>query len=88
MEYLATYTILVNGGTWGRDDYYFECDNDEQAKQIALEREHYNIEIRGDKVQELLLDIIEDENGNEIEINREQDRKLIRKLDDIIESNY
>ena len=67
MEYYATYTILIDGATWGREDYDFEAENDVEAVKIANEYEKEYIEIKHGKVKELLLDSLVDENNNEID---------------------
>ena len=66
MEYNAEYTILIDGATWGRKDISFYADDDEQAKIIALEKEN---EYSNQK-EELLLDYIFDEDGEEVDWER------------------
>lgn len=66
MEYYAHYTVLIDGATWGVDDYCFEAESDEEAKEIATEYGDTYVEIRNGRTKELLLDYIEDENGEEI----------------------
>lgn len=66
MEYYAEYTILIDDATWGREDFCFDADSEEEAKEIALEYEKTYIEVRDGRVKELLLDNIYDEEGNEI----------------------
>lgn len=66
MEYNAEYTILIDGATWGRKDISFYADDDEQAKIIALEKEN---EYSNQK-EELLLDYIFDEDGEEVNWER------------------
>ena len=67
MMYYAQYTVLINGATWDSHDYEFEADSNEKAVKIALDYEYKYIRICGDKTEELLLDYIYDENGDEIE---------------------
>lgn len=67
MEYLATYTILIDDATWGREDYCFDADSDIEAVQLASDYEEGYVEIRNGRVKELMLDSLEDENGNEID---------------------
>ena len=67
MEYNAQYTILIDGATWGRENYDFEADSDIEAVQEAFDYEEGYVEIRNGKVKELLLDYLTDENGNEID---------------------
>ena len=67
MEYYATYTILIDGATWGREDYDFETESDIEAVQKAFDYEEGYVEIRNGRVKELLLDYLTDENGNEID---------------------
>ena len=67
MEYYATYTILIDGATWGREDYDFEAESDIEAVQEAFDYEEDYVEIRNGRVKELLLDYLTDENGNEID---------------------
>lgn len=66
MEYSAHYTVLIDGATWGVDEYCFEAEDNEEAKKIATEYEETYVEIRNGRVKELLLDYIEDENGEEV----------------------
>lgn len=66
MEYNAEYTILIDGATWGTKDISFYADDDEQAKIIALEKEN---EYSNQK-EELLLDYIFDEDGEEVNWER------------------
>ena len=70
MEYYATYTILIDGATWGREDYDFEAESDVEAVKIANEYEKEYVEIKHGKVKELLLDSLVDENNNEIDFYR------------------
>jgi len=70
MSYQADYTILINGATWGREELSIEVETDEEAIKIALDYEAKYIERRGDDIKELLLDQITDENGNEINYER------------------
>ena len=67
MMYYAQYTVLINGATWGSHDYEFEADSNEEALKIALDYESKYIRVCGDKTEELLLDYIYDENGEEVE---------------------
>ena len=67
MEYNAQYTILIDGATWGRENYDFEADSDVEAVQEAFDYEEGYVEIRNGKVKELLLDYLTDEDGNEID---------------------
>lgn len=67
MEYYATYTILIDGATWGREDYDFEAEDDIEAVRKAFDYEESYVEIRNGRVKELLLDYLTDENGNEID---------------------
>ena len=62
MNYSAEYTVLIDGATWGREDYEFYAENDNEAIILALEHEK---SLKGRK--ELLLDYIYDENGKEID---------------------
>lgn len=66
MEYYATYTILIDGATWGKEDYDFEAENDIEAVREAFNYEESYVEVRNGRVKELLLDYLTDENGNEI----------------------
>lgn len=66
MGYFARYSVLGEYGLEGIEDYDFEAFDDEEAKEIALQHEtDYSAPKR-----ELLLDSIEDEDGNEIEWER------------------
>ena len=38
-EYVAEYTILINGATWGTKDISFYAENEEEALDKALELE-------------------------------------------------
>ena len=88
MKYLATYTELNNGGTWGQDAYEFDAYSEKEAKQIALERERYTRSVWQGGVMELLLDSLTDENGNEITIDYDKDKHLIRHINDIERGIY
>ena len=66
MEYYATYTILIDGATWGREDYGFEAEDDVESVRKSFDYEESYVEIRNGRVKELLLDYLTDENGNEI----------------------
>ena len=66
MEYTAEYTILVQGFTWGRKEISFDAESDEEAKEIALQKEQeYSSEH-----EELLLDYIYDSDFNVIQEGR------------------
>lgn len=65
-EYCATYTILINGATWGTKDITFEAEDEEEAKAKVFELE----EEYSSKKEELLFDCLYDEDGNEIECER------------------
>ena len=66
MEYSVRYSVFGKNGLMGVENYGFEAENDEEAKEIALQHEtDYSAPKR-----ELLLDFIEDEDGNEIEWER------------------
>lgn len=61
MMYLAEYTHLVNGATWGRKDHEIEADSDDEAKTIAFEFEQNYDD--GHEGSELLLGYVYDKNG-------------------------
>lgn len=69
MEYYAEYTVLIDSATWGREDYYFEAENDKEAIEMALKHEE-NVEIRGGRAKELLLDYIYNDEGKELSWER------------------
>ena len=66
MDYTAQYTILIEGATWGRKDISFDADTNEEAVEIALQKE----DEYSSKHEELLLDYIYDEDGNIIKEGR------------------
>lgn len=72
MLYSAEYTRLIEGATWGREDREFEAESNEEAIKIALEIESNWLQrYDNGEVAELLLDYIYDENGKEVEWERE-----------------
>ena len=62
-EYVAEYTILINGATWGTKDISFYAENEEEAldKALELEKEYSSPH------EELLLNYVYNENGEMIE---------------------
>lgn len=66
MEYSVRYSVFGENGLMGVKDYGFEAENDEEAVEFALKCES---DYSGPK-HTLLLDFIEDEDGNEIEWER------------------
>ena len=76
-EYCAEYTFLIDGATWGREEYCFEADNDEEAIQEAFNYERSYGYVKRGKTAELLLDYLYDPDGNEIEITNEEREKYI-----------
>lgn len=65
MDYVARYSVLINGGLFGVENINFEAEDDKEAVSIALQNE----EDYSSKKKQLMLDYLIDENGNEIEIN-------------------
>ena len=66
MEYIARYSLLVNGSVYGVKDIDFEAEDNEEAIEMALQTE----EDCSSKRVEFLLDCIWDEYDNEIEWER------------------
>lgn len=68
MGYFAQYTILIDGATWGRYDYVIDdAETDEEAIQQAREFEESYVKHYGEHVEEILLDHLYNEDGEEVD---------------------
>jgi len=65
-KYIAQYTVLIDGATWGSEEIEIDADSDEEALENALEYQDNFCIVRNHKREERLLDYVYDKNGKEI----------------------
>lgn len=62
MIYYATFTHLINGGTWGTHEEEFEAESIEELFEMIFEWDTNHETIK----EEYLLDYVETEEGEEV----------------------